>query len=203
MFAPLNYHIKMSKKIILALVFFIHFFFIIIYNIKQIVDLSLIHHTYVSHAIASKKLRKIDTYLSFFLPHKTTASYDNDYMNLYMRLASSKTPFNYFSHISPVEKIVFELGFTDGTSKIILPVTGSGEMELRHKCLLNIIAKTPNEPYRDLLVKRITEYEIRDYANVKSVKVVIGTMSVPLLADFSKNNNLDFKYLYQYNFRIK
>ena len=174
-----------------------------VYNIKQIFDLSLTHQTYVTHALSTKNLQKIDSYLGGLLPHKKAATYDNNYINLYMRFASTNTSFSYFSYISPVEKIVFELEFNDGTKKIILPLTGSGEMELRHKCLFNIIVKTSNELYRDLLVKRITEYELRNYTNVKSVRVVIGTMSIPALTIFSPTHNLDFRYLYQYNFRIK
>jgi hypothetical protein len=193
----------MSKKIILAIIFFIHFFLIVIYNIKQIVDLSLAHETYVSHITTATNLQKMDGYLALFLPHKKSLSFDNNYVNLYMRLASSKTPFDYFSHISAVEKIIFEVGFTDGTEKVILPVINSGEMELRHKCLFSIIANTSDEAYRDLLVKRITEYEIRNYSNVKSVRVIIGAISIPLIETFSKYHNLDLKYLYQYNFRIK
>jgi hypothetical protein len=196
--------LKMNKKIILGLLFFIHFFFIIIYSCKQTVDLSLTRQTYISNTANVKGLQKADYYLSRLLFHKRNTSFDNDYLNLYMVSAGSKTPFSYFvANITPVEKLVFELEFNDGTKQIILPTVQSNEMGIKLKSLFNTIFRTPNELYKDILIKKLVEYQIKNLSNIKSVKAIFGVIDIPSLTNFPQKPNLDFQYLYQYNFRIK
>ena len=194
----------MNKKIILALLFFIHFFFIIIYSCKQSVDLSLTRQTYISNASSIKSLQKADSYLSKLLLHKRNTSSDNDYLNLYMTCAGSKTPFIYFvANITPVEKLVFELEHTNGTKQIVLPTVKSSEMGIKLKCLFNTIFRTPDQLYKDVLIKKLAEHQIKNLPDIKNVKAVFGVINIPSLTDFPKKPELDFQYLYQYNFRIK
>jgi hypothetical protein len=194
----------MNKKIILAMLFFIHFFFIIIYSCKQAVDLSLTRQTYISNTTNEKELQKTDYYLSRLLFHKRNTSFDNDYLNLYMVSTGSKTPFSYFvANITPVEKLVFELEFNDGTKQLVLPTVQSNEMGIKLKCLFNIIYRTPDELYKDILIKKLAEHQIKNLSNIKSVKAVFGVIDIPSLTNFPQDPNLDFQYLYQYNFRIR
>ena len=157
----------------------------------------------MTHIINTKNLQKADYILSRLLLHKIVTSPDDNYLNLYMTMAGSKTPFNYFvANITPVEKLVYELTLNDGSKQVVLPTVRNNEMGIRLKCLFNTIIKTPNELYRDILIKRIAEHQFRDSSSIKSVKAVFGVINIPSLNDYPKDPHLDFQYLYQYNFRI-
>jgi hypothetical protein len=194
----------MNKKIILCVLFFIHFFLIIVYSLKQNVELSITRDTYLSNVITIKKLQQIDYCLSKLMFHKISTSSDNDYTNLYMVFAGSKTPFIYFvANISPIEKLTFEIEFDDGSKKIVLPTVRSKEMTIRLKCLYTTIRKSDNEPYKELLIRKIAEHEAKNYSEVKNIKAILGVINIPTLNEFLNGQNLNFQYLNQYNFRIK
>ena len=196
-------YIKMNKKPLLAIVFFIHFLIIIIYSIRETVSLSLIHDTYITRTVSHKKLEKIDSDLSRILLHNKSSTKD-DYVGFYMALTGAQTPFNYFvANITGVEKLVFELEFKDGSRKIILPAVSSNEMAVRFKHFVNLLEITPNELYRNLLLKRITEHEIRNYPNIKNVTAILGVVDIPPFGNYTKEHDLHFRCLYQYNYRIK
>jgi hypothetical protein len=196
-------YIKMNRKILLSIIFFAHFLLIIIYSIREAISLSLLHGSYITRAVSPKKLEVVDSDLSKILLHNKSSTKE-DYVGFYMTLTGAQTPFNYFTAITgSVEKLIFEVEFKDGSRKIILPGFSSNEMAVRFKHLANIAETTPNELYRNLLIKRITEHEIRNYPDVKSVSAILGMIDIPSFSNYTKEHDLHFRCLYQYNYRIK
>ncbi len=198
----LRNYITQNKKALLAILFFIHFFLIIVYSTRDIVALSITEKSYLSNFFSISRLRAMDYNLSRALLHTRSSTKEN-YMGLYLTLTGAQTSFTYFVGNADVEKMIFDLEFKDGTHQVILPEMANNEIALRFKHILSIIKLSKSEAYRDLLVKRITEYETKSYPDLKSVTTIFGKFHIPVFTDYQKNKDMNFKCLYQYHYQIK
>jgi hypothetical protein len=193
----------MNKKIILVIGFILYFFFIIIYNLKAIVDLALIKEINMDKALSYRSLQRINHLLQDVLLYDNQKKTYNDYLDLYMTATRSNTIFGHFSEPGPSYKIVFEIEFNDGSKKKLLPEVGCVETGLELNNLYREIATTNNELYREVLLKRIAEYECRNISNVKKIVAVVGEIDIPSPADFISGKRFYFKDIYKYNFVSK
>jgi hypothetical protein len=189
----------MNKKAILIVAFSIYFLIIILSNLRSIADEALKKNVYKG-AAAKNLLSKTDHCLSAVLLFKDD-KINNSCLDLFMNVAAANTTFNHFSaRMNSYYKVIFKIVFNDGSEKIVLPDVGCVETGLRMNNLYSAIATADNELYRDVLMKRLAEYECSNFSNVKKIAVVLGEVIVPSPAESQAGQGFSYNSLYVYGY---
>ena len=194
----------MIRKILLLIFFLVHCLLIVLNNIRSTIGGSIRTKTYLTSILDTTKLKAANNYLSKILFGDSLFTFHQEALWLYMNLTGQETAYGFFSpRVSSSYKLVFEIQFQDGSTKLVLPTTSRREIGLRFANFYDAIATANFELYRDVLVKRLAENTIKQYPEAVGIRAIFGVIATPSLNEYRLQPHLDYQYLYVYNFNLE
>jgi hypothetical protein len=122
----------------------------------------------------------------------------------YLHLAGIETGYGYFApNVQGSYKLVFELHYPDGRVEYELPSVSSAAAGLRIAGLLDKIGRTPYDPLREHLVKTLALSIWREHPDVKTIRAVFGSISLPSVSEFERGKRASYEFLYAYDFSLQ
>jgi hypothetical protein len=121
----------------------------------------------------------------------------------YLHLAGIERAYGYFAPNVPVNyKLVFELHYSDGHVEYDLPRVNSAAAELRLASLLDEIGRTRYGPLREYLVKMLARSAWREHSDVKTIRAIFGSRTLPSIDEFEHGTRESYEFLYAYDFSL-
>jgi len=150
-------------------------------------------------------LRKAETAVSVALgQHLAGSNPIRQALATYLNLAGIETGYGYFAPNVPGSyRLVFELHYPDGRVEYELPSVSSAAAGLRITGLLDTIGRTPYEVLREHLVKTLARSVWREHPEVKTVRAVFGSISLPSVSEFERGKRESHGFLYAYDFSLQ
>jgi hypothetical protein len=122
----------------------------------------------------------------------------------YLHLAGIEAGYSYFAPNVPGSyRLVFELHYPDGRVEYELPRVSSAAAGLRIAGLLDNIGRTRYDTLREILVKTLAESIWREHPDVKTVRAILGSVSLPTVRDFKAGRRASYEFLYAYDFSLR
>jgi hypothetical protein len=122
----------------------------------------------------------------------------------YAHVAGIDRGYGYFAPNVPVSyKLVFELHYSEGRMEYELPRINSPAAELRLTSLLDQIGRTPYEPLREYLVKMLARSAWREHPDVKTIRAILGSRTLPSIDEFEHGTRESYEFLYAYDFSLE
>jgi hypothetical protein len=122
----------------------------------------------------------------------------------YLHVAGIETGYGYFAPNVPGSyKLVFELHYPDGRVEYELPAVSSEAAGLRIAGLLDNIGRTRYDTLRELLVKTVAQSIWREHPEVKTIRAVFGSISLPSVSEFQHGKKESYEFLYAYDFSVQ
>ena len=148
--------------------------------------------------------QKAQTFFSLALGQKLPASNPvREALNTYVNVAGIETGYGYFApNVPSGYKLVFELHHPDGRVEYELPSVSSAAAALRIAGLLENIGRTPYDAMREILVKTLAQSVWHEHPDVKSVRAILGSVTLPNVREFEHGNRESYEFLYAYDFSL-
>jgi hypothetical protein len=122
----------------------------------------------------------------------------------YVHVAGIETGYGYFAPNVPGNyKLVFELHYPDGRVEYELPSVSSAAAGLRIVGLLDNIGRTRYDVLREILVKTLAHSSWRRHPDVKTIRAIFGSVSLPSVREFEEGKRESYEFLYAYNFSLQ
>jgi hypothetical protein len=122
----------------------------------------------------------------------------------YLNVAGIETGYGYFAPNVPSSyKLVFEVHYGDGRMEYKLPSVSSEAAGLRIAALLDNIGRTRYDTLREILVKTLAESIWREHPDVKTVRAILGSISLPSVSEFEHGKREWYEFLYAYDFSLR
>jgi hypothetical protein len=122
----------------------------------------------------------------------------------YLNLAGIETGYGYFAPNVPGSyKLIFELHYTDGRVEYELPSVSGAAAGLRLTSLLDKIGRTPYDALREHLVKMLALSIWREHPEVKTIRAVFGSISLPSINEFERGKRESYEFVYAYDFSVQ
>jgi hypothetical protein len=122
----------------------------------------------------------------------------------YLHLAGIETGYGYFAPNVPGSyKLVFELHYPDGRVEYELPSVSGAAAGLRIASLLDNIGRTPYDTLRERLVKMLALSIWREHPDVKTIRAMFGSVSLPSVSEFERGKRESYEFLYAYDFSLR
>jgi hypothetical protein len=122
----------------------------------------------------------------------------------YLHLAGIETGYGYFAPNVPGSyRLVFELKYPDGRVEYELPSVKGAAGGLRLASLLDNIGRTPHDAFREHLVKMLAASIWREHPEVKTIRAVLGSISLPTITQFQRGKRESYEFLYAYDFSLE
>ena len=122
----------------------------------------------------------------------------------YLNLAGIEVGYGYFApNVPGAYKLVFELHYSDGRVEYELPTVGGAAAGLRLAGLLDQIGRTKYDALREILVKMMAQSMWRDHPDVKKIRAVFGSISLPSVTEFEHGKKESYEFLYAYDFSLR
>lgn len=122
----------------------------------------------------------------------------------YLHIAGIEAGYNYFAPNVPGSyKLVFELHYPDGRVEYELPRVSSAAAGLRIAGLLDKIGRTPYDTLREHLVKMMAQSIWREHPEVKTMRAMLGSISLPNISEFEHGKRESHEFLYAYDFSLQ
>jgi hypothetical protein len=149
--------------------------------------------------------QKAETAVSFALGQRLPGSNPiRQALATYLHLAGIETSYGYFAPNVPGSyRLVFELHYPDGRMEYELPSVRSAAAGLRLASLLDQIGRTPYEAFREHLVKMLSMPIWREHPEVKTIRVVFGSIGLPSVSEFEHGKRASYTFLYAYDFTLQ
>jgi len=154
----------------------------------------------------SKSLsQKAETVLSFALGQRLAGwNPIRQAIATYLHLAGIETGYGYFAPSVPGSyRLVFELHYPDGRVEYELPSVTGAAASLRLASLLDKIGRTPYDAFREHLVKMLAASIWREHPEVKTIRAVFGSISLPSVTQFKHGKRESYQFLYAYDFSLE
>jgi len=136
--------------------------------------------------------------------HLTESNPVRETLATYLHIAGIETGYSYFAPNVPGSyKLVFELHYPDGRVEYELPSVNSEAAGLRIAALLDNIGRTRYDTLREILVKTLAEAIWREHPDVKAVRAILGSVSLPTVRDFKAGRRESYEFLYAYDFSLQ
>ena len=120
----------------------------------------------------------------------------------YLHVAGIERGYGYFApNVPAAYKLVFELHYPDGRVEYRLPPVHSKAGGLRLTGLLDEIARTPYQPFREYIIKSLARPVWREYPDATAVRAVFGSITFPTANEFEQGQRESYKVLYAYEIR--
>jgi hypothetical protein len=149
----------------------------------------------------SQKAKKaLSTALGQNLPASNPA---REALATYLHVAGIETGYNYFApNVPGGYKLVFELYYADGRVEYELPSVSSAAAGMRIAGLLDNIGRTPYDKLREILVKTLAQSVWREHPDVKNVRAILGSVTLPSVREFKGGKRESDEFLYAYDFSV-
>jgi hypothetical protein len=122
----------------------------------------------------------------------------------YLHLAGIETGYGYFAPNVPGSyKLVFELHYPDGRIEYELPSVSGAAAGLRIAGLLDNIGRTRYDALREILVKTLAQSVWREHPDIKSVRAIFGSITLPTVTEFEDGKRESYEFLYAYDFSLQ
>jgi hypothetical protein len=122
----------------------------------------------------------------------------------YLHLAGIETGYGYFAPNVPGSyRLVFELHYPDGRVEYELPSVNGAAAGLRIASLLDNIGRTPYDALREHLVKMLALSIWREHPDVKTIRAVFGSITLPSVIEFKHGERQSYEFLYAYDFSLE
>jgi len=122
----------------------------------------------------------------------------------YLHLAGIETGYGYFGpNVPGGYELVFELHYSDGRVEYELPRVSSAAAGLRIAGLLDKIGRTPYDTLREHLVKMMAESIWREHPDVKTIRAILASISLPSVSQFERSKRVSYEFLYAYDFSLQ
>jgi hypothetical protein len=83
-----------------------------------------------------------------------------------------------------------------------LPSVSSAAAGLRIAGLLDNIGRTRYDALREILVKTLAQSIWREHPDAKSVRAILGSVSLPTVREFENGKRESYEFLYAYDFSL-
>jgi len=121
----------------------------------------------------------------------------------YLHLAGIEVGYGYFAPNVPGSyKLVFELHYPDGHVEYELPQVSNAAAGLRVVSLLDQIGRTKHDALREILVRMLAQSVWREHPEVKTIRAVLGSISLPSVSEFEQGKRESYCVLYTYDFSV-
>jgi hypothetical protein len=149
--------------------------------------------------------QKAETVVSVALGQRLAASNPiRQGLATYLHIAGIEAGYGYFAPNVPGSyKLVFELHYPDGRVEYELPPVSSAAAGLRIAGLLDKIGRTRYATLRELLVKMMAQSIWREHPEVKTIRAVLGSISLPTTSEFEHGKRESYEFLYAYDFSLQ
>ena len=122
----------------------------------------------------------------------------------YVQLAGIESGYGYFApNVPSGYRLVFELHYPDGRVEYELPSVRSEAAGLRIAGLLENIGRTPFDAMREILLKTLAQSVWREHPEVKSVRAILGFVTLPTVREFEEGKRASYEFLYAYDFSLQ
>jgi len=149
--------------------------------------------------------RKAEPIVSTALGQKLpTSNPVREALATYVQLAGIESGYGYFApNVPGGYRLVFELRYPDGRVEYELPSVRSEAAALRIAGLLENIGRTPFDAMREILLKTLAQSAWREHPEVKSVRAILGSVTLPTVRQFEEGKRESYEFLYAYDFRLQ
>jgi hypothetical protein len=125
-------------------------------------------------------------------------------LGAYVHAAGIDVGYGYFApNVPGGYGLVFELRYPDGRVEYELPSVRSEAAALRIAGLLENIGRTPYDPIREILLKTLAQSVWRQHPEVKSVRAILGSVTLPTVRQFEEGKRESYEFLYAYDFSLE
>ena len=122
----------------------------------------------------------------------------------YLHIAGIEAGYGYFAPNVPGSyKLVFELRYPDGRMEYELPRVSSAAAGLRLAGLLDQIGRSRYNALREHLVKIVAQSIWSEHPEVKTIRAVFGSISLPSVSEFEQGKRQSYQFLYGYDFSLR
>jgi hypothetical protein len=122
----------------------------------------------------------------------------------YLHIAGIESGYGYFAPNVPGSyALVFKLHYSDGRVEYELPSVRSAAARLRIAGLLDKIGRTPYDALREQLVKMLAKSIWRKHPDVKAIRAMLGSISLPSASEFERGKRESYELLYAYDFSLQ
>src|SRR5206468_12318286 len=119
----------------------------------------------------------------------------------YLQIVVIETDYDYYApKFAASYKLVFELHYPVGQVEYELPPVSSAAAGLRIAGLLDKIGRTHYEALRERLVKMAAKSIWQEHPEVKAIRAVFGSISLPSISEFEHGRRESYECLYAYDF---
>ena len=194
----------LRQKYVYVAWFSLHFLLIIAFSCRD--TLGLVAQGPTIFPPSFKRFsRKAEAAMSAALGQRLAASNPvRQAIATYLHIAGIESGYGYFAPNVPGSyKLVFELHYPDGRVEYELPTVGSAAAGLRVAGLLDQIGRTKYDALREILVKMMTQSMWRDHPDVKKIRAVFGSISLPSVTEFEHGKRESYEFLYAYDFSLR
>jgi hypothetical protein len=122
----------------------------------------------------------------------------------YLHVSGVEASYGYFAPNVPGSyKLVFELHYGDQRVEYALPSVSSAAAAFRIAGLLDNVGRTRSDPLREHLVKMMAQFIWREHSDVKTVRAIFGSISLPSVKEFEHGKRESYEFLYAYDFSLQ
>ena len=194
----------LRRKYIYVAWFSLHFLLIIAFSCRDTLVLIAQGPTILPPSF-KRFSQKADTAVSAVLGQRLAASNPvRQAIATYLHIAGIESGYGYFAPNVPGSyKLVLELHYPDGHMEYELPQVSSAAAGLRLAGLLDTIGRTHYDALREHLVKMVAQSIWREHPEVKTIRAVFGSISLPGVSEFEHGKRESYEFLYAYDFSLR
>jgi hypothetical protein len=124
-------------------------------------------------------------------------------LTTYLHVAGIELGYGYFApNVPGTYRLVFELHYPDGRVEYELPAVSSAAAGLRVVSLLDQIGRTKHDALKEILVKMLAQSVWREHPEVKTVRAVLESVTLPSVSEFEHGKRNSYQVLYTYDFSL-
>jgi hypothetical protein len=194
----------LRQKHVYAVWFAVHFLLIVSFSSRDTLQLAAQGPT-ILPSWSKKFSQRAEGILSVALGQDLAASnWVCEVLATYAHVAGIETGYGYFApNVPDSYKLVFELHYPDGRVEYELPSVSSAAAGLRIAALLDNVGRTRYDTLREILVKTLAQSIWRRHPDVKSVRAIFGSVSLPSVHGFEHGKRESYEFLYAYDFSLQ
>ena len=194
----------MRQKYVYVAWFVLHFLLIVSFSCRDTLQLVAQGPT-IFPALFRSFSQKAEKAMSVALGQQLAAANPvRQALATYLQVAGIEAGYGYFAPNVPGSyKLVFELHYPDGRVEYELPSVSSAAAGLRIAGLLDNIGRTQYDVLREHLVKMLALSIWREHPEVKTIRAVFGSISLPSVSEFEHGKRESYEFLYAYDFSLQ
>ena len=194
----------MRQKYVYAAWFALHFLLIISFSCRETLRLVAEGPT-ILPASSKNFSQKAEKIVSVALgQHLASSNPIRQVVATYLHVAGIEAGYGYFAPNVPGSyKLVFELHYPDGRVEYELPSVSSPSAGLRIASLLDGIGRIKHDVLREHLVKTLVQSVWREHPEVKTIRAVFGSITLPSVTEFEGGKRGSYEFLYAYDFSLQ